>query len=76
MSPKNKGQSIMDKFYGYSTMSKTSNVEDILYIFDSSNEDMDKEIVDGLEIIGHDKERQDGGSNSLRRRKTSSKCEF
>jgi hypothetical protein len=56
MFPKNKGQSIMDKFYGYSTMSKTSNVEDILYIFDSSNEDMDKEIVDGLEIIGHDKE--------------------
>jgi hypothetical protein len=48
MPPKKKGQSTMDKFYGYSTMSKTSNVEDISYIpdlNDEPNEDMDEELV-------------------------------
>ena len=78
MPPKKKHQSTMDKFYGYSTISKTSNVEEISYIpdlNDEPNEDMEEEPVDDLEILGHDTEGQEGRSSS-QRRKVSSKCEF
>jgi hypothetical protein len=60
-------------------MSKTYNVEDISYIVDLNdepNEDMDEELVDDLEVLGHDKEGHDGRSSTLRRRKTSLRREF
>jgi len=60
-------------------MSKTYNVKDISYIldlYDEPNESVDEELVYDLKILGHDKERQDGGYSIPRRRKTSSKCEF
>ena len=79
MPPKEKGQSTMKFFYGYSTISKTSNVEEISYILDLNdkrNEDMEGELVDDLEILGHDKERQEGGSSSPRRMKISSNVNF
>jgi hypothetical protein len=57
MPPKKKSQSTMDKFYGYSRILKTSNVEEISHIPDLNvepNEDMEEELVDDLEILDHD----------------------
>ena len=81
MPPKKKGQLTLDKFYGYSTMPKSSNADDIPSIpnlndipdlNDETNEDVDVDLVDNLEMFGH----EEGGCSSERKRKTSWKREF
>lgn len=45
---KKKRQLPLDKFYGYYAISKNSNVEDVSYMHDGPNQDMDAKHVDDL----------------------------
>jgi hypothetical protein len=70
MPPKNKSQSAMEKLYEYSTMSEIVNIKDISDLSNLKDETIEQ-FVDDL-----DKQGQDIGTSSMRRRKTSSKIEF
>ena len=73
MPPKKKGQSTLDNFFGYSTrlehnVENTSNIPDLN---DETNEDMEDDLADDLEMFGHGEKTQEGKSSGQRKRKTS-----
>ncbi len=81
MPSKKKGKSTLDTFYGYSTMEKPSNFEDISHVLDLNvipdlndepNKDIEEDLVDDLEMFDHQKR----GSSSEGKRKNLSKHEF
>ena len=79
MHPKKMSINFKGKFYGYPIMSKHSNVEDISYILELSDDpyvDVNEEFIDDLGILGYGKEGQDDGCSRLRGEKTTSKLEF
>ena len=73
MPPKKKGESTLDKIFGYSTtrehnVENTSNIPDLN---DETNKDMDDDLPDDLEMFGHGEKTQEGKSSGQRKRKTS-----
>ena len=73
MPPKKKGQSTLDKVFGYSTTQEhnaenTSNIPDLN---DETSEDIDDDLADDLEMFGHGEKTQEEKFSGQRKMKTS-----